>query len=136
MTTTANDLVFDTVVIGNYNLTVGANQTQQWNTGSSIRGGASTEAASGTSTTMSWTSGGTEYSYWAIGAVPVKPVIDPPRGTTLFASPKLVSTGDVITWTATFTNANADTISRQARCHNGDRRRLVRQLLIDAHQCG
>ena len=65
------ELVFDTV--NHYwPLTVGANQTQRWNTGSgNIYGAGSTESGAAT-VTMSWTASGSDT--WAIGAVPIKPV--------------------------------------------------------------
>ncbi len=66
----SGELVFDTV--NHYwPLTVGANQTQRWNTGSgSIYGGGSSEPGAAT-VTMSWTASGSDT--WAIGAVPIKP---------------------------------------------------------------
>lgn len=77
-TSVAGDLVFDTVAAG-YALTVGASQTQQWNTsaGTTIYGAASTEVAAGVTTTMSWGLGTS--GTWAIGAVAVKPVSTAPH---------------------------------------------------------
>ena len=73
--TTPGDLVFDTVVAGNTTLTLpdGSNQTSQWNAlqGTTVRGAASTETATGTPTQMSWTLGAS--GYWATGAVAIKP---------------------------------------------------------------
>ena len=69
----SGELVFDTV--DHYNsLTVGANQTQRWKTGSaSTYSGGSTEPGAAT-VTMSWTAGS---NTWAIGAVPIKPAALP-----------------------------------------------------------
>jgi uncharacterized repeat protein (TIGR02543 family) len=74
-----NDLVFDTVFLGAAtlpSLTVDASQTQLWDaTVDRVRGVASTEPATTTTTPMSWTaSGGSTSYYWAIGAVPINPV--------------------------------------------------------------
>ena len=73
-TTVADDLVFDTVVAGDSTLAFGPGQAEQWNAsqGTNVRGSASTETASGTSTTMDWTMGTS--GAWASGAVPIKPV--------------------------------------------------------------
>ena len=74
-----NELVFDTVFLGAATplgtLGAGSDQAQQWNaTIDRVRGAASTEEATGTSTTMSWTvTGGATARYWAIGAVPINP---------------------------------------------------------------
>jgi VCBS repeat-containing protein len=107
--TAANDLVFDTVVAANGTLTVGSGQTQRWNftpTTGNITTGGSTEPATTTSTTMSWTS---TAGAWAIGAVPIKPATGAARTTTLSAYPTLVSTGVPFTLKATLTNTVADT---------------------------
>ena len=104
--TVANDLVFDTVIVGDTTLTVGANQTSRWNVLNTIRGAASTEAATTTSTTMSWTAGASDT--WAVGAVPIKPSAGPTRTATLAAYNTLVSTGGSVTLEATFTNTSAD----------------------------
>ena len=109
VTTVANDLVFDTVVAANGTLTVGSGQTSRWNvtpTTANITSGGSTEPATTTSTTMSWTAAS---GAWAIGAVPIKPVAQPTRSTTLSAYPTLVSTGVPFTLKATLTNTVADT---------------------------
>jgi uncharacterized repeat protein (TIGR01451 family) len=71
-----DELVFDTVFQGASNesqtLTVGSGQTQRWNAWiANTRAAASTEEASGSSVTMSWTAG--TASYWAIAAVPINP---------------------------------------------------------------
>ncbi len=89
-TTAAGDMVYDVVAActraGRYydpsTFTVGSGQTQRWTqlarSGSNnqtvrrVRGAGSTETATGTSTTMSWTST-TSYP-WAIGAVSIKPM--------------------------------------------------------------
>jgi uncharacterized repeat protein (TIGR01451 family) len=109
VTTSPNDLVFDTVTATNGTLTVGNDQTSLWNvTSTSISAGGSTKLATTTSTLMSWTSNNAS---WAIGAVPIKPAAADPaiRTTTLSTSPTLVSTGVPFTLTATFTNTVADT---------------------------
>ena len=72
-----DELVFDNVFQGGtgstQTLTPGAGQTSHWNTYSPslCSGAASTEQASGSSVTMSWTAGTS--AYWAIAAVPIKP---------------------------------------------------------------
>jgi uncharacterized repeat protein (TIGR01451 family) len=90
-TTTAGQLVYDVVAAGvngrgnatdPSTFTVGAGQAQLWTAFAlsedgtrdrHVRGAGSTETATGTSTTMSWT---TSTSYpWAIGAVPINPRI-------------------------------------------------------------
>ena len=65
-------------------LTPGAGQTAHWNTyaPSLCTGAASTEQATGTSVTMSWTAGTS--AYWAIAAVPINPR---PSAPALTASP-------------------------------------------------
>jgi uncharacterized protein YjdB len=69
---TSGDLVFDVVALKNLNaMTAGSGQTQRWNiTSGEIRATCSTEPATGTSTTMSWTS---SKGKWVIGAVSIKP---------------------------------------------------------------
>jgi phosphodiesterase/alkaline phosphatase D-like protein len=72
-----NELVFDNVFMGatssSQTLTAGAGQTQRWNAYvSSVRAAASTEQATGSSVTMSWTAASA--AYWAIAAVPINPV--------------------------------------------------------------
>lgn len=74
------ELIFDNVFLGiqdnTYTLTVGANQTQHWNTFSgNTRGTASTEQAAGSSVTMSWDAA-TE-NWWAQTAVPINPASTP-----------------------------------------------------------
>jgi hypothetical protein len=67
------ELVFDTLwSYSGYTATVGAGQTQQWNTTCApyTRGSGSTEAGAST-VTMSWTISNSYH--WAIGAVPIKP---------------------------------------------------------------
>jgi hypothetical protein len=77
-----DELVFDTVFQGgsddSQTLTPGADQTEQW-TGfaGNTRGSASTEEATGSEVTMSWTAASS--SIWAIAAVPINPA---PAGTT------------------------------------------------------
>ncbi len=72
-----DELVFDNVFLGGNppaSLTVGADQTQLtgWNsTISNTRGAASTEQATGSSVTMSWTAASN--SMWVIAAVPINP---------------------------------------------------------------
>jgi uncharacterized repeat protein (TIGR02543 family) len=71
-----DELVFDTVFMGASSaaqtLTPGSGQTQLW-TGitSNTRSAVSTEQATGSSVTMSWTAAST--GYWAIAAVPINP---------------------------------------------------------------
>jgi hypothetical protein len=70
------ELVFDNVFQGasgeSQTLTAGAGQTQNWNAWiSNTRAASSTEQATGSSVTMSWTAASS--SYWAIGAVPINP---------------------------------------------------------------
>lgn len=78
-TTVAGDLVYDLVIHGGGNTTrtAGAGQTKRWEfyttAGTNNVGSAgSTETASGVTTTMSWTLGGTRA--WAMIAVPIIPV--------------------------------------------------------------
>ena len=71
-----NELVFDNVFMGgsssSQTLTAGAGQAQLWNAFvSNTRAAASTEKATGSSVTMSWTAASS--AYWAIAAVPIKP---------------------------------------------------------------
>jgi hypothetical protein len=78
------DIVFDTMFLGAAtlpNLAAGDDQTQQWNyTLDRVCGVASTEQATGSTTSMSWTaSGGATSYYWAIGAVPINPVGSAPK---------------------------------------------------------
>ena len=73
-----NELVFDNVFLGatgeTQTLTVGSNQTQLWNAFiGNVRAAPSTEQASSTPVTMSWTAGTT--AYWAVAAVPINPAI-------------------------------------------------------------
>ena len=74
-----NELVFDTVFIGGTtpaDPTVGANQTRLWTgTTSNTRGVASTEQATGSSVTMSWTT--SSAMAWASAAVAISPVAGP-----------------------------------------------------------
>jgi len=71
-----NELVFDNVFMGgndsSQTLTAGAGQTQLWNAFvSNTRAAASTEKATGSSVTMSWTAASS--AWWAIAAVPINP---------------------------------------------------------------
>lgn len=71
-----NELVFDNVFQGasssSQTLTAGAGQASLWNAFvSNTRAAASTERATGSSVTMSWTAASS--SYWAIAAVPINP---------------------------------------------------------------
>ena len=71
-----DELLFDNVFQGatgeTQTLTVGADQTQQWNAWiANVRAAASTELATDSTVTMSWTAGSA--SYWAIVAVPINP---------------------------------------------------------------
>ena len=72
-----NELVFDTAFKGGAPppaLNVGAGQTEQWNANiGNARGAASTEQATTTSVTMSWSATGTG-TPWAIAAVPINPI--------------------------------------------------------------
>ncbi|MBK9256229.1 MAG: Ig-like domain-containing protein [Saprospiraceae bacterium] len=72
VTSVSGDVVFDVLSVKNTNsLNPGSGQTERWDrSAGEIRGGSSTEVATGTSTTMSWNSGS---GYWAIGGVAVKP---------------------------------------------------------------
>ena len=73
------DVVFDNVFLGSgtplASLIVGTDQSEQWNTTiDRVRGAASIETATGSTTSMSWTaSGGATSYYWSIGAVPINP---------------------------------------------------------------
>ena len=70
-----DEIIFDNVFIGSATIptiTVGADQIEQWNTSSDRTGGsASVEQATGSTATMSWSTGGSVD--WAIGAVPINP---------------------------------------------------------------
>jgi len=81
-----NELVFDTIFIGvsstSHTLSADSGQSALWNitgyTSSNnfnARGAASTEQATGSSVTMSWTPGGygSTATRWAIAAVPINP---------------------------------------------------------------
>jgi uncharacterized repeat protein (TIGR01451 family) len=105
--TSAGDLVFDTVVVGNATLTPDGSQSSLWNVlqSANIRGAASTKAATTSSTTMSWTAGSSQT--WAIGAVAIEPV--PIRTTTLSTFGTLTTTGVPFTLRARVTNTGADT---------------------------
>jgi uncharacterized repeat protein (TIGR02543 family) len=77
-----NEVVFDNVFQGasgeSQTLTVGSDQTELWNAWiANTRAAASTEQATGSSVTMSWTAASS--SYWAIVAVAINPA---PAGTT------------------------------------------------------
>jgi len=77
-----DELVFDNVFQGasaeSQTLTAGAGQTQLWNGWiANVRAAASTEQATGSSVTMSWTA--TSPSYWAITAVPINPGLAGPQ---------------------------------------------------------
>jgi uncharacterized repeat protein (TIGR02543 family) len=76
-----DELVFDTAFLGGATIptaTVGAGQTEWWITSVDRAGGlASTEQATSSSVTMSWSTGSTSV-YWAIGAVPINPVLTGP----------------------------------------------------------
>jgi hypothetical protein len=70
------ELVFDNVFQGasgeSQTLTAGSGQTQLWNAWiANVRAASSTEQATGSSVTMSWTAASS--SYWAIAAVPINP---------------------------------------------------------------
>jgi uncharacterized repeat protein (TIGR02543 family) len=85
---TGNELIFDSVFMGasstSHTMTEDSGQTALWNilgysassTSFNMRGAASTRQATGTSATMSWTTGGygTTATRWAIAAVPINPV--------------------------------------------------------------
>ena len=93
-----DELVFDNVFFGggsSTTLTVGAGQTERWNTSSSTtRAAGSTEPAPGvpgSSVTMSWTTPSTA-AYWAIAAVPIKPASTIPRKLTMAVSPDSAGT--------------------------------------------
>jgi uncharacterized repeat protein (TIGR02543 family) len=71
-----DELVFDNVFQGasgeTQTLTAGADQTQLWNAWiANVRAAASTEQATSSSVTMSWTA--SSAAYWAIAAVPINP---------------------------------------------------------------
>ena len=69
VTTVSGDAVVDTVSTANA-VTVGASQTQRWNLSQAgFKGAGSTEDATTTTTTMSWTFVSGD---WAITAVPLK----------------------------------------------------------------
>ncbi|MGE5603267.1 MAG: hypothetical protein ACM30E_09465 [Nitrososphaerales archaeon] len=85
------ELIFDSVFIGASNtahtMMADSGQSELWNilgytSGSSFNahGAASTKQATGTSATMSWTTGGygTTATRWAIAAVPINPDTTPP----------------------------------------------------------
>ena len=59
-------------------LSVGSDQSEQWNANiDRVRGAASIETAVGATTAMSWTtSGGSSAYYWALGAVPINPAVE------------------------------------------------------------
>ena len=107
VTTSAGDLVFDTVVVGNATLTPDGSQSSLWNVlqGTNLRGAASTKAATTGSTTMSWTAGSGQT--WAIGAVAIEPL--PTRTTTRSTFGTLTTTGVPFTLRARVTNTGADT---------------------------
>jgi uncharacterized repeat protein (TIGR02543 family) len=82
--------VFDTVFVGAATiptLTPGAGQTELWNAADNRAGGvASTEQATSSSVTMSWTAGSSVY--WSIGAVPINPApVGPTHDLTMAVSP-------------------------------------------------
>ncbi len=70
----SGDLVYDVLALKNLTaLTANSGQTERWDlSAGEIRGGGSTEPATTTSTTMSWT---TANAKWAIGGVAIKPAI-------------------------------------------------------------
>ena len=79
--TDPDDVVFDNIFLGAAtvpSLTVGSDQSEQWNANSDrVRGAASIETAVGATTEMSWTtSGGSSAYYWALGAVPINPAVE------------------------------------------------------------
>ncbi len=68
------ELVFDTLwTYSECTATVGAGQTQRWNTTSSHTVGAGSTEPGASTVTMSWTLSSSIY-WWIIGAVPIKPV--------------------------------------------------------------
>jgi hypothetical protein len=76
-----NEFVFDNVFQGaadvDQTLTLGADQTEQWNDWiGNVRAAGSIEQATGDSVTMSWTAAST--SIWVIAAVPINPAIAVP----------------------------------------------------------
>jgi uncharacterized repeat protein (TIGR02543 family) len=93
-----NELVFDTVFLGgsddSYTLSVDADQTQLWNDfNTNTRGTASTEQATSSSVTMSWTP--SENNWWAQVAVPINPAsVGPTYDLTMAVLP--VSAGSTI----------------------------------------
>ncbi len=74
VSSTNGDLVFDISTTRNATASPTPGQTQKWNMlgGTEVYSAGSTKTATGSNTTMSWTSSSGE---WAIGAVAIKPVV-------------------------------------------------------------
>jgi uncharacterized repeat protein (TIGR02543 family) len=115
------ELVFDNVFMGSSNtattLTVGANQSSLWNvngyTGSgnfNVFAGASTEQATSSSVTMSWTISAS--ARWAIAAVPIRPApAGPDRTLTMAVSPSGGGTTDPVVGPHTYSDGTVVNIS-------------------------
>jgi len=114
------ELVFDNLFMGGTDdtqtVTADAGQTERWDTFiGNCRGAASTEQATGSSVTMSWTA--SESAYWAIAAVPINPAggggNQAPVAGTVNITPDPVYAGTQ-TFTATpsgFTDPDGDTLT-------------------------
>ncbi len=92
-----DELVFDNVFQGasgeSQTLTAGSGQNQRWNAWiANARAASSTEQATGSSVTMSWTAGSS--SYWAIVAIPINPVAGPTYNLTMAVDPVSSGTTD------------------------------------------
>ena len=114
-----DELVFDAVFLGgsssSQTLTAGGGQNQLWNAFSSnTRSAASTEQATSSSVTMSWTAASN--GYWAIAAVPINPAAALPTdiaGATIAPIADQTYTGSAITPALTVT-LGADTLVKDA----------------------
>ncbi len=100
------ELVFAVVAFKDGNtLNVGANQTQRWSRADSaakVRGAGSTEDGAA-SVTMSWSEPGGASKEWAIGAVSIKPALEPDVATTMTGPASVFATTN-FTYTITLTN--------------------------------
>ncbi|MBP1647650.1 MAG: hypothetical protein H6Q30_1095 [Bacteroidetes bacterium] len=104
----ANEIVVDVVTAPGFagSLTPGVGQTTNWNMGtgtggSNVHGGSSNRAGA-SSVTMSWALGG--LSDWAIGAVTLKPTLNPNMVLTLVQNENNPSPGGNVVYTINYVN--------------------------------
>jgi hypothetical protein len=79
ITSVSGEIVVDLTYCWSTTIAADASQAMRWEQegiGGATSGGMSTETATGASTTMSWTRGGTDNNSWTIGGVAFKPSVE------------------------------------------------------------